>query len=195
MLVHLIDDDEAARDATAFLLSAAGFDTRTYETAKVFLAKLPSAERGVIVTDLHMPEISGLELLRRLKGQGWPVIVITGSGELSAAIETLKEGARSLIEKPFDDEELLSEIRLAFAEGANSSDQKDVDAINDRLNKLSPTENRVARALPSGKSNGAIAQELGMPVRQVEVHRANILTKMQAKSLSHLLIMMIATSR
>ncbi len=193
MIVHVIDDDDAARDSVAFLLGTAGFGTLTYESAKAFLDVLGSTKPGVIVSDLRMPEVDGLELLRRLNSQrvDWPVIIITGHGDAAAAIELIRAGALEFIEKPFNDDELLAIVRAAFAADRGVNDR--VDLIKERLDGLSTTERRVGEALTDGRSNFEIAQSLGINQHLVEVHRANLLRKMGAKSLSHLVRAMILT--
>jgi two-component system response regulator FixJ len=190
-VVHVIDDDDAARDALQFLLSAADFSVRTYESAKVFLAAIPLAEAGCVITDVRMPEITGLELLRRLKTQGigWPVIVITGQADVPVAIEAIKGGAVDFIEKPYDAETLLDAVSLAV--GGQADDARDARRVElqQKLAALSPDERQVLTALVGGRSNSSIANDLDSSVRTVEVHRANVMTKMQARSLSHLVRM------
>jgi two-component system response regulator FixJ len=187
-VVHVIDDDDAARDALAFLLSAADFSVRTYESAKAFLDAIPAAEAGCIVTDVRMPEITGLELLRQLKSReiGWPVIVITGQADVPVAIEAIKTGAVDFIEKPYDAEVLLGAVRFAFGGQANDAREAQRTEIQQKLATLSAHEWQVLEALVEGRSNNSISHDLGASVRTVEVHRANVMTKMQARSLSHL---------
>ena len=118
-VVHVIDDDEAVRDSLAFLLKTARLDVRTYDSAMAFLASLPNIDSGCIITDVRMPEISGVDLLRRLKELkvGMPVIVITGHGDVQLAVEAMKIGAVDFIEKPFDDEVLLAAVKSALGAG------------------------------------------------------------------------------
>ncbi len=195
MIVHVIDDDDAARDSVGFLLAAAGFSPRTHVSAKAFLGELGGIEAGVIVSDLRMPEVSGLDLVRRLNGSGidWPVIIITGQGEVGTAVESIKAGALDFIEKPFNDDELLAVVRSAFS--ADRFVLERLDLIKERLDRLSPTERRVAEALADGQPNFTIAETLEITPHRVEIYRANVLTKMQAKSLSHLVRMVMLASR
>ena len=190
-IVHVIDDDYAARDALRFLLSAANFSVRTYACAKAFLDAIPTAEAGCVITDVRMPEITGLELLRLLKGRGigWPVIVITGQADVPIAIEAIKSGAVDFIEKPYDAEALLDAVSIAL--GGQADDARDARRaeIQQKLAALSPDERQVLEALVDGRSNNSIADDLDLSVRMVEVHRANVMTKMQARSLSHLVRM------
>ena len=186
--VHIIDDDEAVRSSLAFLLEAAGFQVRTYDSAGAFLAALQSA-RGCVVTDVRMPEMDGLTLQHRLKGSKviLPVIVMTGQADVPMAVEALKAGAADFIEKPFDDERLIEAVRRALdtnswlrARAAN------VAVVEARLASLTQREREVLDALVIGLSNKAIAQKLGTSPRTVEVHRARVMEKMGAESLPEL---------
>jgi two-component system response regulator FixJ len=194
-LVHVIDDDEAARDSLAFLLSASSFSVRSYASAIEFLNDLPSANAGCVITDLRMPDIDGLELLRRLAGlpMTMPVIVVTGHGDVPLALEALRAGAVDFIEKPFDDETLLESVR--FALGDEAGDTKQASDIQRRLESLTAAERRVLEGLTTGVSNKAIASQLQIDLHAVEIHRAGIMTKMQARSVSHLIRMVTWASR
>lgn len=194
-VVHVIDDDDAARDSLAFLLDTAGFCVRTYESAVVFLGELARVEPGCIISDVRMPEITGLELLRRLRDQkiDWPVIVMTGQGDVTLAVESIKAGALDFIEKPYHHEELLGAVRSAVMDSSDAREEEKAE-VRKRLAGLSPIERQVLAALTAGQPNSAIAVELAISPRMVEVHRASILTKMQAKSLSHLVRMMMLSA-
>ena len=194
-VVHVIDDDDAARDSLAFLLDTAGFCVRTYESAVVFLGELARVEPGCIISDVRMPEITGLELLRRLRDQkiDWPVIVMTGQGDVTLAVESIKAGALDFIEKPYHHEELLGAVRSAVMDSSDAREEEKAE-VRKRLAGLSPIERQVLAALTAGQPNSAIAVELAISPRTVEVHRASILTKMQAKSLSHLVRMMMLSA-
>jgi len=193
LVVHVIDDDDAARDALRFLLSAANFSVRTYESAKAFLDAIPAAEAGCVITDVRMPEISGLELLRRLKGRGigWPVIVITGQADVPVAVEAIKTGAVDFIEKPYDAEALIGAVRIALGGQANDAREAQRTELQQRMATLTFHEQQVLKGLVDGRSNNSIAHDLVSNVRTVEVHRANVMTKMQARSLSHLVRIML----
>lgn len=190
LVVHVIDDDDAARNSLAFLLDTAGFRVRAYKSAVAFLGQLARIEPGCIISDVRMPEITGLELLRRLRDENidWPMIIMTGQGDVSLAVESIKSGAMDFIEKPYHHEELLGAVRSALTDTAGAR-QEEMTAVRDRMAGLSPIEQQVLAALTAGQLNSAIAQQLGISPRALEIHRASILTKMQAKSLSHLVRM------
>jgi two-component system response regulator FixJ len=190
--VHVIDDDEAVRHSLSFLLESAGLGVRCYTSAAEFLGALPLAHGDCIVTDVRMPDIDGLELLSRLKAQGLglPVIVMTGHGDVPLAVEAMKRGAIDFLEKPFDDEALLGAVRTAFTlhdrESKRASDRAEIAT---RLAGLSQRERQVLDGLVAGKPNKIIAFDLGISPRTVEIYRANVMTKMQAGSLSDLVRM------
>lgn len=193
-VVHVIDDDIAVRQSLAFLLSTAGLAVRVHESAVAFLEALPSVQGGCIVTDVRMPEIDGLELQRRLRAQkvGLPVIVITGHGDVALAVEAMKAGAADFIEKPFDDETLIASIRTALGRHVRDGEREArVAGVHSRLKLLSEREGEVLDGLVAGKPNKIIAHDLGISARTVEVYRANLMTKMQAGSLSELVRMVL----
>jgi two-component system, LuxR family, response regulator FixJ len=192
-VVHVIDDDAAARDALTFLLSSANFLVRAYESAKSFFTDVPTAGTGCIITDVRMPEISGLELLRQLKNSGssCPVIVITGQADVPVAIEAIKLGAVDFIEKPYDAEVLLGAVKFALSGQVSDVRNSQWAEIQQKLATLSPQEQQVLQLLVDGHLSSSIAHDLGLNVHIVEVHRANVMTKMQATSLSHLVRMML----
>ena len=191
-VVHVIDDDVEVRQSLAFLLSTAGLAVRVHESALAFLKILPTVTEGCVVTDIRMPGMNGLELQQHLREHQsrLPVIVMTGHGDVALAVEAMKAGAIDFIEKPFDDEVLLSAIRAALAHRAVASErQARMAAVQERLAKLSEREREVLDRLINGKANKVIAYELGISPRTVEVYRANVMTKMQADSLSELVRM------
>jgi len=191
-LVHVIDDDEAVRGSVEFLLTTAGFAVAAYDSAAAFLHAVPESAAGCIVTDVRMPEVSGLELLARLKEHGidLPVIVMTGHGDVPLAVEAMKLGAADFIEKPFDDDTLLASIERAFDRGRDQGTRSAEDVeIQQRLASLSARERQVLDGLVAGQANKKIAFDLGISPRTVEVYRANVMTKMQAATLSDLVRM------
>lgn len=193
-VVHVIDDDADVRQSLAFLLSAAGLPVRVHDSATTFLADAASAQDGCIVTDVRMPGVNGLELQRRLRAEGntIPVIVMTGHGDVGLAVEAMKAGAVDFIEKPFDDETLLDAIRQALARHRDERERRVKAAdIRRRLALLSERERQVLDGLISGKANKVIAYDLGISARTVEIYRANVMSKMQANSLSALVRMVL----
>jgi two-component system response regulator FixJ len=191
-LVHVIDDDEAIRDSLAFMLKAAKVEVETYESASAFLEALPKIKPGCVVTDVRMPGMSGIELLRRLRQLkiDVPVIVITGHGDVSLAVEAMKCGAVDFLEKPFDDDALLAAVRAALdAQGTDRAQKINRAAIQEKLASLSSREREVLEGLVAGSPNKTIAYDLGISPRTVEIYRANVMTKMEANSLSDLVRM------
>jgi len=191
-IVHVVDDDEAMRDSMAFLLRAENFQVQTYADAADFLAALPQIKVGCVVTDVRMPGMSGIELLQRLRELkvSLPVIVVSGHGDVPLAVEAMKTGALDFIEKPFDDDVFLRAIRLALsAQAVDTQRQAQKAAINSRLESLSNREREVLEGLVAGHPNKTIAYDLGISPRTVEIYRANVMEKMQARSLSDLVRM------
>jgi two-component system response regulator FixJ len=194
-MVHVVDDDDAMRHSLLFLLECDGIEARAYESALAFLERLPSMERGCIVTDIRMPGMSGLELVARLKEQGVtdPVIVITGHGDVPLAVEAMKAGVSDFLEKPFDDQQLLSAVRRALDAGRSiAAEEAERREIEERIAALSGREHEVLDGLVAGKPNKIIAFDLGISARTVEIYRANVMSKMAAKSLSELVRMTLA---
>ena len=193
-MIHVIDDDAAARDALAFLLDCHGFATRSYDSAVSFLRLGKEIEPGCIVTDVRMPEMSGIELLDRLKALGVmePVIVITGHADVPMAIQAMRAGVSDFIEKPFGDELILGAIRGALARREQQDAiEAERDRVLTRLATLSGREREVMEALVDGKANKVIAFDLGISARTVEVYRANVMIKTGARTLSELVRMVM----
>ena len=191
-MVHVIDDDEAARESLEFLLRSAKIPVRTYDSARAFLKNLSSVQAGCIVTDVRMPDLSGIDLLRKLREMdfGLPVIVITGHGDVPLAVEAMRIGAVDFLEKPYDDDALLSSIRSALSQGDKGARQsREKAGLQERLATLSTREREVLEGLVAGQPNKIIAYNLGISPRTVEIYRANVMTKMKAGSLSELVRM------
>jgi len=191
-IVHVIDDDAAVRESVEFLLRASGIAARTYDSASAFLDALPTVESGCIVTDVRMPGISGIDLLRRLGEMRIriPVIVITGHGDVPLAVEAMKVGAIDFIEKPFEDELLLESVRSALNRSRESAGREaQRTELQARLSTLTSRERDVLYGLVAGKPNKIIAFDLAISPRTVEIYRANVMTKMEAASLSELVRM------
>ena len=187
--VYVIDDDEAVRDSLNFLLDSAGFDVTLFETAVSFLDALPGLDFGCVVSDVRMPGLDGIELLKRMKAghSTFPIVIMTGHGDVPLAVEAMKLGAVDFLEKPFEDDRLISMIETAIrqAEPAAKSEALTLD-IAARIASLSPRERQVMEGLIAGLSNKLIARDYDISPRTIEVYRANVMTKMQAGNLSEL---------
>src|SRR3981189_501113 len=187
--VYVIDDDEAMRDSLDFLLGSADFTVTLFESAHHFLDTLSSIDFGCVVSDVRMPGIDGIELLKRLKASPgmFPVVIMTGHGDIPLAVEAMKLGAVDFLEKPFEDDRLIGMIDAAIrqAEPAAKSEAVTLD-IASRIATLSPRERQVMDGLIAGLSNKLIARDYDISPRTIEVYRANVMTKMQANSLSEL---------
>ncbi|HEY8067295.1 MAG TPA: response regulator FixJ [Burkholderiales bacterium] len=192
-LVHVIDDDEDVRESLAFLLESAGFAVETYDSGTRFLES-GAHESGCVVTDVRMPGLDGLELAVRLKARGspLPVIVITGHADVPLAVEAMRSGVQDFIEKPFDDVTLITAIETALSRPqAPQGDRHQRLETLQRMESLSGRERQVLQALVGGQSNKAMARDLGISPRTVEIYRAKVMTKMGAESLSQLVRMSI----
>ena len=191
-IVHVIDDDEAIRQSLAFLLQAAKLEVKTYASAMAFLDALPDIASSCVITDVRMPGMSGVDLLRRLKELkiAIPVIVITGHGDVALAVEAMKVGAMDFLEKPFDDDVLLASVQSALKrqDGETKRHTERLE-IEGRLASLSHRERDVLGGLVAGRANKQIAFDLGISPRTVEIYRANLMNKMKAGSLSDLVRM------
>lgn len=194
-VVHIVDDDEATRDSLRFLLASAGIGALTHPTATDFAAALPIPGAACVITDVRMPDMSGIDLLKivRSKQPGLPVIVITGHGDVALAVEAMKLGAVDFLEKPYAEGAILAAVDDAIKR-SRSTDTRTHDAdIVSRIQSLSPRERQVLKGVVGGKSNKIIAHELDISPRTVEVYRANLMAKMQATSLSQLVRMALVT--
>ncbi|MCG7391559.1 response regulator transcription factor FixJ [Microvirga sp. ACRRW] len=191
-IVHVVDDDLAVRQSLSFLLASDGLPVRIHESASAFLDHVEVATGGCIVTDVRMPGIDGIEFLKRLKSRGFtlPVIVMTGHADVPLAVEAMKEGAIDFIEKPFDDDLFLAAVRAALKRQEKHAHQDAQTAeVRARVQALSERESQVLEGLVAGKANKVIAYDLGISPRTVEIYRANVMSKMQASSLSELVRM------
>ena len=187
--VYVIDDDEAMRDSLQFMLDSADFQVILFESAHRFLDVLSTLEFGCVVSDIRMPGIDGIALLKQLKAShgSLPVIIMTGHGDVPLAVEAMKLGAVDFLEKPFEDDRLIGMIELALrqAESGARSEAIALD-IAARIASLTPRERQVMEGLVAGLSNKMIARDYNISPRTIEVYRANVMTKMQAGSLSEL---------
>src|SRR5664279_3499581 len=188
-MVYVIDDDDAMRDSLLFLLNSAGFEVTLFATAQQFLDALPALSHGCVVSDVRMPGIDGIELLKRLKTtrSAFPIVVMTGHGDVPLAVEAMKLGAVDFLEKPFEDDRLIAMIETAIHQAGPAAKSEAVaHDIAARVASLSPRERQVLDGLISGLLNKLIARDYDISPRTIEVYRANVMTKMQANSLSEL---------
>jgi two-component system response regulator FixJ len=182
-VVHVIDDDDGVRRSLAFLFASAGVTAETYDTPSGFLRAAPGLSAGCIVTDVRMPEMNGIELMRRVRAMGvsLPVVVITGHGDVPLAVEAMKAGACDFLEKPFRDGDLLGAVQAAMRSPATADTE-----MQGRLGRLSARERQVLEGLVAGQPNKVIARDLGISDRTVEIYRAKVMTKMGAESFAEL---------
>jgi two-component system response regulator FixJ len=195
--VFVVDDDADIRDSMMMLLEGAGFKVRTFASARQFLAD-KDPKLGCVVADIRMPDMSGLELQEEIarRHPGLPVIIITGHGDVPLAVRAMKAGAIDFIEKPFDDEKMIDGIRRALDVGLKTRNQSaGTKAAADQLALLTPRERGVLDKLVQGRSNKIVAYELGISPRTVEIHRAHIMDKMNASSLSDLVRLVLAAGQ
>jgi two-component system response regulator DctR len=184
-VVHVVDDDEAIRDALSWLLRSRGLASRTWPSAEEFLAGFSGATSGCLVLDVRMEGMSGVELFDRLLALGarLPVIFLTGHGDVPLAVAALKKGAFDFVEKPFNDNELVDKIVAAMGHDRAQRERLESEAsVAARLAALSARERQVMERVLAGDYNKTIADELGIAVRTVEVHRARIFEKMGVRS-------------
>lgn len=188
--VFVVDDDGAARDSLVMLLKSDGLAARGFVSAHDFLATFDPAARGCIITDLRMPGMDGIELIRALRPVGCilPVIVITGHADVSRAVDAMKAGAIDFIEKPYESEVILKGVRQCLEENDAAVDAGTTRTrILRRLESLTPRERQVLDLIVDGASNKVIATTLTISPRTVEIYRANVMSKMRAESLSELI--------
>jgi two-component system response regulator FixJ len=193
--VYIVDDDEAVRDSLSALLESKGYAVTSFGSAPEFLETARLLPAGCLVVDIRMPAMDGLELQQRLieRSLGFPLIVITGHGDVTLAIRAMKAGAIDFIEKPFASEAILGSLAAAFARLSTPTAQ-DLAAggATSKLNLLSPREREVLEGLLAGLPNKSIAYDLGISPRTVEIHRARVMDKMGARSLSELIRLALA---
>lgn len=193
--VHIVDDEEPVRKSLAFMLTMNGFAVRIHESATAFLQFAPAARDAVLITDLRMPDMTGVELIRNLAAlqNKIPSLVITGHGDVPMAVDAMKAGAIDFIEKPFEDTLIIDAIRRAAEQLHNRKISTDtIEEVRERLAMLSDRERQVLSAVVAGLPNKAIAYDLDISPRTVEVHRSNVMGKMNAKSLPELVRMALA---
>jgi two-component system response regulator FixJ len=186
-LVHVVDDEDSIRRSVGFMLKTSGYLVETWSSGQAFLKEVKHAEEGCVLLDVRMPEIDGLEVQRQLAERGvmMPIVIMTGHGDVSSAIQAMKGGAVDFLEKPFEKAALIGAIEEAFQRIAQASTASartaDAESV---LGILTPRERDVLHGLAKGLPNKTIAYDLGISPRTVEVHRANVMTKLQVRSLS-----------
>lgn len=188
-VVHIVDDEEPVRDSVALLLHSAGLRSQQHQSAHAFLATYRPDDVGCLVLDVRMPHMSGLELHQELNRRGWslPVIFVTGHGDVPLAVEAMREGAVDFLQKPFNDEELISRVRKALAQDLLHHQQSgDREGLVRRLQTLTAREREVAQRIVDGQANKVIAMELELSERTVEVHRARVMQKMGVRGVAQL---------
>ncbi len=193
--VFIVDDDEAVRDSLEALLAVQGHSVQSYPSGDAFLAAWRPEARGCALVDLRMPGRDGLQLIDRLKSQGskLPVIVVTGHGDVPLAVKAMKSGAVDFIEKPYSNDTIVQVVRQALARANTpAAAEGEGGKAAQRLASLTQREREVLQQLVIGRPNKIIAYELKISPRTVEIHRANLMKKMEAESLSHLVRMALA---
>ena len=189
-IIYVIDDDDAVRESLEFLLSTAGIKSRGFDSGKTFIDALPQIDSGCIVTDVRMPEITGIDVLKHVKQHkpDLPVIVITGHGDIALAVEAMKIGAVDFLEKPFDDDVLIAAVKSALTNVADNGKRKaELGEINEKLSALSNRERQVLEGLVAGQPNKSIAFDLGISEVTVKLHRSSVMKKMEARTLGELI--------
>ena len=188
-LVHIIDDEDSVRNSIGFMLRTTGYAVRLWSSGAAFLRELRGIEPGCILLDIRMPEIDGLQVQQQIneRGAAMPVIVLTGHGDVAIAVKAMRGGAIDFLEKPFDADRLLGAIDKAFERMRESNGASRTDAARTQLANLSAREREVLDGLAAGFPNKTIAYDLGISPRTVEVHRANLMQKLGARSLSEAL--------
>jgi two-component system response regulator FixJ len=199
-VVHVVDDDESARESLAFLLEAADFEVVSHASALALLDALPLDGAGCVITDMRMPDMTGLELVRELNARGSrvPIIMITGHGDIPLAVEAMRAGVADFIEKPFGESRMIDALNRTLEAGpppavAQASDETAL--IRQRLETLSERERQVLDGVVDGQPNKVIARELGISPRTVEIYRAKLMAKMHADNLAALVRMTLSARR
>ncbi|VVD90195.1 response regulator transcription factor [Pandoraea terrigena] len=188
--VFVVDDDEAVRDSLRWLLEANGYHVRGFASAEEFLSHYNGHQLGCLILDVRMPGMSGLELQEKLVENRFniPIIFVTGHGDVPMAVDTMKKGAMDFIEKPFDEAELRAQVERMLAKARqDASSQRELQAAEDLLSKLTSREHQVLERIIAGRLNKQIADDLGISIKTVEAHRANIMEKLNVNTVADLL--------
>jgi two-component system response regulator FixJ len=192
--VHIVDDDDAVRKSLQLLFKTVDIEATAYESGDVFLEQFDDAVEGCILLDIRMPGMSGLEVQKQLqdRGNSMPIIFITGHGDVPMAVEAMQSGAFDFIQKPFRDQDLMDRVSQALSQSEQqreASEQK--EEVGQRYESLTPREKEVMGCVVKGQANKVIAMDRDVSQRTVEIHRARVMEKMQARSLADLVRMSI----
>ncbi len=195
-VIHIIDTDAAARNSLAFLLVTAGYAVRTHDSGRSFLGELDGAIPACLITDMCLPDVSGLDLIKEVKARdnATPVIVVSEQGKVSKAVEAMKAGAADFLEKPFQDQRMLQAVENACTPAKTHDEAPSHEDIRKRLQALTTRERQVLDAIVDGLSNKLIAHRLDISPRTVEIHRANLMSKLRIRNLPQLVRLMVAVS-
>ncbi len=191
-IIYVVDDDDRMREALTLLLKTVGYSTASFSRPADFLAKYDANQSGCVILDVRMPEMSGLEVQQHLNriGAMVPVILMTGHGDIPMAVQAMKDGAFDFLQKPFRDQDLIDRINAALKQDAENRATVERHAeLRRRAESLTPREREVMAAVVDGKANKVVAIDLGLSERTVEIHRANVMEKMGARSVAHLVKM------
>lgn len=190
--VIVVDDDEAVRESLCFLIRSVDLHAEAYASAQEFLDGYDRSKPGCLVLDVRMPGMSGLELQVRMRDEQihLPVVILTGHADVPMAVRALKAGAVDFVEKPFNEQLLLDCIQRALARDRDTRAwTQEYDGVNERVARLSPRERQVMEMVVAGKPNRVVAEDLGLSEKTIEVHRARVMSKMQARSIAELVRM------
>jgi len=196
-VVYVVDDDEAVRDSLKWLLEGVSYTVRTFDSAESFLAGFDPQAIACLVLDVRMPGMSGLELQEDLLSRkvDLPLIFITGHGDVPMAVNTMKKGAADFIEKPFDQAKLKAQVERMLAQARDVASRRERERINQALlARLTPREQQVLERIMAGRLNKQIADDLGISIKTVEAHRANIMDKLKANTVADLMRVALAAS-
>jgi FixJ family two-component response regulator len=197
-LVFIVDDEEAVRDSIALLLRSVGIHSRTFGDPREFLDSYRSEQRGCLVLDIRMPRMGGMEVQQELNRRGWsiPVIFVTGHGDVPMAVEAMRAGAVDFLQKPFKDDELIRRVQKALEQDAQLREQLgSLEQVRSCYDSLPPREREIAHRIADGSANKAVAIDLGLSERTVELHRAHIMQKMGARGVAQLVQMLMQLNR
>ena len=197
-MVFIVDDEEAVRDSIGLLLRSVGIRSQGFPDARAFLDGYQPEQRGCLILDIRMPRLSGMELQQELNRKGWsiPLIFITGHGDVPMAVEAMRAGAVDFLQKPFKDDELIRRVQKALEQDQKMREQlSSLEQLRARYSSLTAREREIADRLVAGAANKAVAIDLDLSERTVELHRAHIMQKMGARGLAQLVQMLMQLNR